>query len=318
MKKVILASMVCGTLLMGAGAGQPANADFPERRIEFIVAWNAGGATDLITRAVTPKLAEILGVDVSVRNIAGAAGTIGTAQFTRANPDGYTLLQTPAGPVIMQPHLRDTGYGLEDMEPICRLSLAPLALMVPQESPYKSVDDLVDAAKASPGGIDYGSAGAGTLPHVSMIGLSQVADVEMTHVPYQGSAPAMRALLGGEVDAVSEQSNLVPRYELRALGLWSEERTSEMPDVPTMKEQGYDLTFANWNAWYAPPGTPKDVVNKLADACEKALQDPAVIKAIQEDQETPIQFLGPEDLREFHRTQFEVAEELLRASGLTD
>lgn len=317
MKKVTLTRMICATLLMALGAGQPANADFPERRIEFIVAWNAGGATDLITRAVTPRLAAVLGVDVSVRNIAGAAGTIGTAQFTRAKPDGYTLLQTPAGPIIMQPHLRDTGYGLEDMEPICRLSLAPLALMVSQESPYDTVADLVSAARSSPGGINYGSAGAGTLPHVSMIGLSQAAGVEMTHVPYQGSAPAMRALLGGEVQVVSEQSNLVPRYELRALGLWSEQRTKEMPDVPTMKEQGYDLTFANWNAWYAPPGTPKAVIDVLADACEKALQDPAVIKAIEVDQQTPILFLGPDDLREFHKQQFDLARDLLKSAGLT-
>jgi len=295
-----------------------AQSDYPERSIEFIVAWPAGGATDLYTRTIAPVLSDILGVDIVVRNVSGAAGTVGTQQFTEAEADGYTLLQTPAGPITMQPHLRDTPYGPDDMEPICRLALAPLALMVHPDSPYESVDDLVAAARERPGELAIGSAGAGTLPHVSMIGLEQETGIEMIHVPYQGSAPAMRALLGEEVDAVSEQANLVPRYELRALGVWSAERAERMPDIPTMKEQGVDLTFANWNAWFAPAGTPQAIIDTLAEACEEALGHPDVVEAIEVDQETPIAFLGPDELDAYFAEQFQVAEALLQAAGLTE
>lgn len=316
MSKALLAGVAGVALTMGAFA-KDANA-YPDRPITFVVAWSAGGATDLITRAVTPKAAEILGVDIVIRNLAGAAGTIGTAELAQAAPDGYTVLQSPAGPVTLQPHLRDIPYDRDSLEPVCRLTSAPLALMVPQDSPFRTVADLVDAAREAPGDVMYGSAGAGTLPHVSMVALADAADVELTHVPYQGSAESMRSLLGGEVQAVSEQSNLVPRYELHALAIWSEERTPEFPDTPTMIEQGYDLTFSNWNAWYVPAGTPREIVDVLADACEQALQDDEVIQRVAVDMETPIAYLGPDDFREFYFEEFEANREILSAAGLVD
>jgi tripartite-type tricarboxylate transporter receptor subunit TctC len=316
MSKALLATAAGVALTVGAVA-KDAQA-YPDRPITFIVAWSAGGATDLITRAVTPKVAQILGVDVVVRNLAGAAGTIGTAEAAQAAPDGYTVLQSPAGPVTLQPHLRDIPYDRDSLEPVCRLTLAPLALMVPQDSPYGTVADLVEAAREAPGDVMYGSAGAGTLPHVSMVALADAAGVEMTHVPYQGSAESMRALMGGEVQAVSEQSNLVPRYELHALAIWAEERTPEFPDTPTMIEQGYDLTFANWNAWYVPADTPREIIDTIANACEQALQDPDVIQRVAVDMETPISYLGPDDFREFYYEEFEANRAILSAAGLVD
>jgi tripartite-type tricarboxylate transporter receptor subunit TctC len=316
MNRAILAAMVGAVLAIGAFAKEAYA--YPDRPITFVVAWAAGGATDLIARAVTPRAAEILGVNIVVRNIAGAAGTIGTAEVARAGPDGYTVMQSPAGPVSLQVHLRDLPYGRDSFEPVCRLTLAPLAIMVRQDSPYRTVEDLVEAARAAPGDILYGSAGAGTLPHISMIALGKAAGVEFTHVPYSGSAAAIRALLGGEVHVVSEQSNLVPRYGLHPVAIWAKQPTPEFPNTPTVNKSGYDLNFANWNAWYVPAGTPREIIDVLAAACEQALQDPSVIQRVAVGMGTPIAFLGPDEFREFYRKEFELNRDLLTTAGLVN
>jgi tripartite-type tricarboxylate transporter receptor subunit TctC len=316
MKRAFLAAMVGAVLSLGVYA--KAAYAYPDRPITLVVAWAAGGATDLVARAVVPRAAEILGVNIVVRNIAGAAGTIGTAEAARARPDGYTVLQSPAGPVTLQPHLRDLPYDRDSFEPVCRLTLAPLAIMVRQDSPYRTVEDLVEAARAAPGNILYGSAGAGTLPHVSMIALGKAAGVEFTHVPYTGSAAAIRALLGGEVHVVSEQSNLAPRYELHPVAIWAKEPAPEFPDAPTVVKSGYDRTFANWNAWYVPAGTPREIIDVLAAACERALQDPSVIQRVAVDMGTPIAFLGPDKFRVFYHQEFQLNRDALTAAGLVN
>ncbi len=293
----------------------PALAEYPEKPVTILVAWSAGGATDLIARNMQPAVAAALGGEVVVKNVSGAAGTIGTAEAASAKPDGYTVLHTPAGPMTLQPHLRKIPYDLDSFAPVCRISSAPLALMVPTTSKYRTIKDIVEGAKAAPGAITYGSAGVGTLPHVSMVGLEQAAGIRMKHVPFRGSAEEMKALIGGTVDLVTEQSNLVPRYELHAVAIWSDERSPEFPDTPTVKEQGYDLTFSNWNAWFVPKDTPAEIVRKLAEVCRTALEDPAVKDGMQKMQ-TPIAYLGPEDAGAFFQAEYAKNGTIAAAAGL--
>ncbi len=268
---------------LGAGAlalttASPAQADFPEKPVTVMVAWAAGGATDSVTRALQDTFARELGTDIVVKNVSGAAGTIGTAEVAGARPDGYSVLITPAGPMTTQPHLRKIPYNMQSFEPIGRITVSPMLMMTAPESRLKSVQDVIDAAKATPGELRFASTGAGTLPHISILALDDLAGIKSKHVPFKGSANAVKALLGGVVEIFSDQAQLSPKYELPPLAAWSAERLDEYPNVPTMKELGYDIVMGNWVGMFAPKGTPQDVKDKLTAALKATVEDATVIK----------------------------------------
>ena len=256
----------------------PAHADFPEKPVTVMVAWAAGGATDSVTRALQDTFARELGTDIVVKNVSGAAGTIGTAEVAGARPDGYSVLITPAGPMTTQPHLRKIPYNMQSFEPIGRITVSPMLMMTAPESRLKSVQDVIDAAKATPGELRFASTGAGTLPHISILALDDLAGIKSKHVPFKGSANAVKALLGGVVEIFSDQAQLSPKYELPPLAAWSAERLDEYPNVPTMKELGYDIVMGNWVGMFAPKGTPQDVKDKLTAALKATVEDVTVIK----------------------------------------
>lgn len=274
-----IAGSLIAALCAGAIAyGSPAHAEYPEKPVTIIVAWAAGGATDSVARAVQPALVEALGADIVVKNIPGAAGTIGTAQAAAAEPDGYTVLISPAGPVTTQPHLRKIPYDLDSFDPIGRLTIAEMLMMVPKDSAYESLEDIIAQAKANPGKVKFASTGAGTLPHISILALDSMAGIESKHVPFKGSANVMKALLGNVVDVFSDQAQLVAKYDLRPLAVWSAERMELYPDVPTMKELGYDYQIANWVGMFVPKGTPAAVKDKLEGALAQALKAESTTK----------------------------------------
>lgn len=304
MKAAVLAMTALGVI-----AG-PATAEYPEKRIEFVVPWTAGGSTDARARVLAPKFEEILGQSVVVRNVAGAAGTIGTNEVANAKPDGYTLLLTPAGPTVIQPHLRDLPYGLDNFDFVCRMDLVPLIFMVAQDSPYKTMQQFVDDAKAAPGKLSYATAGVGTIPHLVGLGVSHGYGIQLKHLPAKGAADAMKNLLGNIVSAAPETEDHAARFDVRVLAIASEERSQGLPDVPTFRELGVDLVQSNWQAIYMPKGAPDDVRAKLANACTTALSDPAVATAF-ENMNSKVDILTGAELDAFVKGQDVALSELL-------
>lgn len=306
-----LALMVGATLATGAMAEDK----YPNKPITVVVAWDAGGASDVVVRALQPALARELGTDLVIRNVPGAAGTIGTAEAARAKPDGYTILIGPAGPIAIQPLMRKLPYTADSFEDVARISMAPTLMMVPSSSSFKSVADVVRAAQEKPGEIRFGSVGAGSLPHLAVLAFEKSAGIKVKHVPFQGSANAMKGLLGGFVEVFNDQSQLAPKYELVGLAAWSPERLKDFPNVPTLKELGYDLDLSNWIGVFAPKGTPQPIVDKLSAATKAALEDKSTLQTLDRLQVTPA-WQSPADFAAFVTGNVNLSRDLLQDAGL--
>ena len=308
-------TLICTLAPMAIALGTPAQAAYPERPVTIIVAWTAGGATDLLTRGLQDTFQKALGGQTVVKNIPGAAGTLGTAEAARAAPDGYTILISPIGPITLQPHRMKLDYSYDSYDPICKLVDSPVVLMGAPKSKYKTVADIVAAAKAAPGKIPYGSTGPGTTPHVAMLAFGKAAGIDIKHVPYKGSADVVQGLLTDTVDLFTDQPNLVPQYNLTPIAIYAKERIPTYKDVPTMKEAGYDIEFSIWNTMFAPKGTPEPILAKLEAACRTTMSDASVKEALAK-QRQPIQFLDRKGTAEFVASEFKRNGELIRAAGL--
>jgi len=282
----------------------------------MIVAWTAGGATDLVARGIQDTFQKALGTQIVVKNVPGAAGTLGTAEAARAAADGYTILLSPIGPITLQPHRMKLDYSYDSFDTICKIADSPVVLMAKPNAKYKTVADVVKAAKAAPGKVPYGSTGPGTIPHVSMIAFAKAAGIEIKHVPYKGSADVVQGLLTDTVDLFTDQPNLVPQYNLTALGIFASERIPTYKDIPTLKEAGYDLQFSIWLSMFAPKGLPAPVLAKLEGACKSTIADPTVVDMLAK-QRQPISYLGSKDATAFIAAEFKKNGELISGAGLS-
>lgn len=314
-KPAPLALAIAAAIALPVLALSSAHAAFPEKPITVIVAWGAGGATDLVTRAVQPAFARALGTDVIIKNVTGASGTIGTALAARAKPDGYTVLFTPTGPITSQPHLRKIPYDVDSFAPVGRVAVTPVMMSSAPGSKIKTLDDVVAAAKANPGKLKFGSAGAGTLPHIAILALDQSRNIKTKHIPYKGSAKAIKAMLGGEVDLMSEQAQIIPKYELQPIASWSPKRLPEFPDTPTMMELGVNYTLVNWNGVLVPKDTPAEIIAILSKALKTALADPGVI-AVMSNLKVPIAPMGPKEFGDFVKQDYQQNRDLLKQAGM--
>jgi tripartite-type tricarboxylate transporter receptor subunit TctC len=219
-------------------------------------------------------LSSRLGQQFIVENRPGAGGALGTATVARADADGYTLLFAPALVLSVHPQARkDTGYKPDALIPVCQTFTNAMALAVPHDSPIKSVADLVAAAKQKPGALNYGHQGILTIPHLAMEEFLQNAHIDIKGVPFRGEPLVMTDLLGGRLDVASIVLGSASGQNVRVIGVFSETRHSAFPDVPTVKEQGYDVSPASFGGLLAPAATPAPIVAKLADACVTAAKD---------------------------------------------
>jgi tripartite-type tricarboxylate transporter receptor subunit TctC len=275
-------------LACGLFAALGAHAEtWPSRPVTLVVPFPAGGSTDAIARAVSPKLQERLGGTFIVDNRAGAGGTVGTAAVKRAAPDGYTILVSSLGPYVIAPHLiKNPGYDpLKDFDYLTVAVQAPNVLTVPAASPHKSLADVIAYEKAHPGKMSFASAGNGTSDHLTAALFWQVTGTSGIHVPYKGGAPAMTDLLGGQVDATFMNINTglanIRAGRLRALAVTSARRSPLLPEVPTMEELGIKgVTVYSWQAFAAPKGLPPELRARLHAALVFALNDAAVKKSL--------------------------------------
>ena len=272
------AMAVLGSLCAGLASAQT----YPNQTIKLIVPWPPGGLTDTIGRLVAQALGERLGQSVFVENRAGASGNIGTAQFVRSKPDGYTLLLASSTPNSANPHLfAQTGFDpIKDFTPITMIATAPNVLLVPANSPFQNAQQLLAAAKAKPNSITYGSAGSASSGHLAGATMATMTKVELLHVPYKGAGPALIDLMSGQINIMLDPSALphIRSGKLRALAVPAKQRLPALPDVPTFEEAtGIPNVYAS--AWYglmAPVGTPRDIVDRLNREMTKLLQDPEI------------------------------------------
>ncbi len=277
MRKFIVA------LAFGAATVVANAQSWPTKPVTIVVPFPPGGSTDFIARLLAPKLQEKFGQPFVIDNRPGAGGTVGTVQVKRAPADGYTLLVTSLGPLVIGPHLmKGAGYDtLKDFDTITVAVQAPNILAVPASSPHKSLADVVAYLKANPDKMTFASSGNGSSDHLTAELFWQETGTKGVHVPYKGGGPALNDLLGAQVDATYMNINTGLPYvksgKLRALAVTSSKRSPLLPDVPTMEELGFKgVTVYSWQAAVAPKGIPADVRNKLRDAIVTALNDPSV------------------------------------------
>jgi tripartite-type tricarboxylate transporter receptor subunit TctC len=258
-----------------------AHAAFPDRPITIVVPYAPGGAADAVARVLAARMGEKLGTSVIVDNRAGASGTIGAAYVAKASPDGYTMLYD-ATPYSINPHLFPRmPYAADALQPLSLVLVAPNALIVKADSPYKTVADLVAKAKAMPGKLNFASGGSGTVQRLATELFRQKLQLDMVHVPYKSGGPAIADVMGGQVDfmfgTVAATYPLISAGKLRALAVSSPQRSPRLPDVPTVAETvvpGYEAF--EWNGMLLPAKTPKDVADKLQKAVVDVLKEDEV------------------------------------------
>ncbi|HET7728536.1 MAG TPA: tripartite tricarboxylate transporter substrate binding protein [Usitatibacter sp.] len=294
-------ALAAGLLALAARAQ-----DYPSKPITMIVPFPPGGVADITARPVAEAMGRHLKQPVVVENKAGAGGGVGMQYVARAKPDGYTVLLALSSISII-PEAdkvlgRDPMFQLNQLVPVARFTADPTVLAVRADGPYKSVRDLVEAARKAPGTIPYGSSGNYGTMHVPMEMFTGIAGTKMLHVPFIGAGPAVVALLGGQVEALSTGPSSVIGHvkggKVRVLATWGETRHPALPDVPTLKELGYDAQFSQWTGLFVPAGTPDAVVAKLREAARAAVED-ASFKAALAKVETPIQYLDQPQFRTF-------------------
>ena len=256
---------------------------WPDKPVTMVVPFPPGGSTDMLARAIGQKLQDKLGQTFLVDNKAGATGTIGAAQVKRAAPDGYTFMVTSLGPLVIAPHLiKGMQYdALKDFDLITVAVQAPNVLVVPANSPHKSVADVIAFEKAQPGKMSFASSGNGSSDHLTAALFWQQTGTSGLHIPYKGGAPAISDLLGGQVDASFQNVNAVLSHinagKLRALAVTGDKRAAVLPNVPTLAEAGVkNVDVYSWQAVVAPKGVPADIRAKLQASIVAALQDPQI------------------------------------------
>jgi tripartite-type tricarboxylate transporter receptor subunit TctC len=316
-------SLAIVAMLMGVAAGSAHAQAWPSKPVTLLVPFPPGGSTDMIARTLAPKLQEKLGGNFIVQNTGGAGGTVGTAAVKRAAPDGYNLLVSSLGPLVIGPHLmKGLSYdALKDFDYLTVAVQAPNVLAVPASSPHKTFADVLAFHKANPGMMSFASSGNGSSDHLTAELFWLTTGTTGLHVPYKGGGPAMSDLLGAQVDATFMNINTglpnIKAGKLRALAITSTKRSPLLPDVPTLEELGIKgVTVYSWQAIAAPKGMPADIKTKLVDALVAGLNDPAVKSKLLD---LGFEIVGntPEQFTAFQATEFARWKKVIEAGKIT-
>jgi tripartite-type tricarboxylate transporter receptor subunit TctC len=280
-------------------SAMPASAWEPEQPIRIVVGYSPGGGTDVVARTVASAAQPIFPVPLVIENRAGASGTLAADYVAKAPADGYTLLVAGGSESTSVPHHREVSYDNEgDFRPIIRITRYPIIFATRADSGYDSIDALMEAAKADPGALSFASSGPGSLYHSAMLALNAAGGADMKHVPYQGGAPAVAALLGGHVDVTPASPNEIQAQHeagtVNLLAVASEERYAGLPDVPTLKELGYDVTIENMKGFVAPAGLPDEVYAYLHDAFRRTMETETFQTLAEQTNLEPAYQSGPE------------------------
>jgi tripartite-type tricarboxylate transporter receptor subunit TctC len=282
---ITLAPIVAASIPLPAQAQQ----DYPSRTVTIVNPTQAGATTDVLGRALVIGLSSRLGQQFVVVNRTGASGAIGTASVARAAPDGYTLLFGAVYVLSVLPAARsnDVGYEAHSLVPVCQTVSNAMVIAVRPDSPFRTLADLVAAARAQPGKLNYGHQGAGSIPHLSMEEFLETAKLDIKGIPGRGDPAVVTDLLGGSIDVAALVQGTVAGQNLRLLGIFAEERHPSFADTPTVREQGFDVAPISFGGLLAPAATPKDVIGKLEAACEAAAKDDVYASAAKRGGQPP-------------------------------
>ena len=313
------------TLLMAVAApssAQPSKADWPNRAVTLVIPFPPGGPTDLIGRVLAKQLTAQLGQSVVVENKAGANGNIGGQAVANAKPDGYTALYNTSSLALSPSLYKNLNYSpTKDLTPVSSTAIVPLMLLVNNNVPVNTIQEFVAYAKQNPGKLSYSSGGNGNITHLAAFLLLQAMGLQATHVPYKGSAPAMVDLMGGQVEfstnTINDSMLLVRDKRLKGLAITSIKRSSAMPEVPTVSETILkDFDMGAWQGVMMPAGTDPAIVNSFSTEIRKALQNPAVLKQL-DDQGAQVLGSTPEQYALYLASEIKRFAEVVKAAGVT-
>lgn len=316
MKPILMSAIVALTLSVGSATAQ----DFPQRPVNLVAPFNAGGGTDLLLRAFAPHFAEALDGDAYVSNMAGGSGTVGAAALSGQKPDGYQLGYWSVTVSTIQPQIKDVPYGLDSWTPICSVAASPTVLFTQADSPFQSIEEVVAAVKKEPGKYLYGSSGPGAITHLTAVaafaGLGIIDD--MRHLPFQGSGPALQAMAAGTISFFGDTELLMSRGDFRPLLVFNKERLQSMPDVPTAAEAGIKAPLNElylWGGLFAPAKLDPLVTSRLGNACERAINSDG-FQDFARETSTVLDYRNPAEFNAFYRSQYESNAQLIDAAGL--
>jgi tripartite-type tricarboxylate transporter receptor subunit TctC len=319
----LLHSLV-SVLVLLTGSHAVAQSAYPDRPIKMIVPLAAASAVDVAARIVTQKMAENMGQQIVIINQAGASGLIGAEQLARATPDGYTIGGFNDSVMTMVPNLHSKMPWdiLKDFEPVSLVATVEWGLIAANNTSYKTAADLIAAAKAAPGKINYGSGGPGSPQHLAMAMFASQAGISLTHVPYKGATQAATDVAGGQIpvgfQGLGTVAALVRGGQLRLIGVTTPNRLTQFPDVPTVSESGLPGFFFNsWFAILAPAGTPKDIIARLNAEVLKAVADPEIRRKL-EELGFSVRGTSPEELGTLTRDQLAKYARVIKEMGIAN
>ena len=313
------------SILISASSWCVAQAAWPSRAITMIVPFPPGGLADLVARPVAEAMSRDLGQPVVIENKAGAGGGIGMGLAAKAKADGYTILMALSSLTVIPEADAVLGrapmFALSDLRPIARFTADPTVLVVRADAPWKTLKDFMIDAKKRPGALNYGSSGNYGTMHVPMEILSQTANVKMTHVPFTGAGPAVVALLGGQIDAVSSGPATVLQHikagKLRVLAHWGNGRLASMPEVPSLKDTGFNAEYAQWSGLFIPQATPEPVAQRLRAAARFAAQD-ARVKEVIQNAGSPVLYQDAPDFEKYVQADAKRMVDVVKRIGKLD
>ncbi|MCR6110143.1 tripartite tricarboxylate transporter substrate binding protein [Bacillus sp. A301a_S52] len=269
----------------GNQSGEGNTADYPEKQIEVVVPFAAGGASDLVSRTIASEMEEELDVPVVITNRTGGSGANGMYSVRDAQADGYTIGYVPVELAMLE-SLDLADISPNDFEGIGQLMTIPAAITVPADAPYDTIEEFIQFAQENPGNVTIGNSGTGSIWHIAAAAFADEVEIDVQYVPYEGAAPAVTALMGGHIDAVSVSPSEVisglNSDDLKVLAVMSEEPDANVPDVPTLQELGYDINLSGWGGFVAPKDTPEEVLDTLREAFEAAATSDTFIQLLDE------------------------------------
>src|SRR6266540_1729724 len=318
-RKLVLTALAA-VLSIGAAQAQDGISGYPSRPIRIIVPFAAGGGTDILSRIFGQVLQEELRATIVVENVGGAGGTIGTGQGAKAAPDGYTLVSaTPA--ITINPHLqKNVPYDtLRDFAPVVQVTTSPFVLVANKDLPIRSVRDLIALARAKPGSISYGSAGTGSTSYLAAELFKALTGVDLTHIPYRGTGPALIDLIAGRIQVEFENAPAVLGHirngELKPIAVGTAKTSAILPDLPTIAETVPGFESTSWLGILAPVGTPRPIIDRLNAAINKGLEDPVIRKRLDD---LGVERVGgtPEAFGAYLKAKVEETDRIAKAAGL--
>ncbi len=295
---------------------------WPTKPVHFIVPFPPGGSVDPLARVLGARLQDSLGQQFIVENKPGASGSIGTAFVAKSAPDGYTYAVVFDTHAVNQSLIPNLPYDtLTDLAPVMLVGTAPLAIVTSPSKPYKTIDDVIRAAKARPEALSIGSVGNGSMGHLAVIVVQQLGGFKVTHVPYKGGGPMMADVMGSQIElgiaSTAALSANVKAGKLRALAITGDKRSHVMPEVPTLAEQGFPgFSSFDWWSIVAPAGTPKPIIDKLNSELAKALNQPDLRKQLTETLGMDLVVSTPEALQRFMTSEVERWGRVVKANNV--